>query len=72
MKSDKMQYIIYADIEYLIRKLDSCQNNPEHSSAIKITEHIPCVYSMLTVWKFDHLENKHTLYCGKDCLKKVL
>ena len=72
MKSDKMQYIIYADIEYLIRKIDSCENNPEHSSAIKIREHIPCGYSMLTVWKFDHLENKHTLYYGKDCLKNVL
>ena len=66
-----MQYIIYADIKYLIRKIGSCENNPENSSAIKIREHIPCGYSMLRNLEFDHLEKKHTLCCGKDCLKKV-
>ena len=25
---------------------------------------------MSTIWRFDHTENKHTLYCGKDCVKK--
>ena len=25
---------------------------------------------MPTNWKFDHIENKHTLYCGKDCMKR--
>ena len=25
---------------------------------------------MSTIWGFDHIENKHTLYCGKDCMKK--
>ena len=29
MKSDKMLYILYADIEFLIRKIDGCTNNPE-------------------------------------------
>ena len=29
MKSDKMAYIIYADIESLIKKIDGCANNPE-------------------------------------------
>ena len=28
MKSDKMAYIIFADIESLIRKIDGCANNP--------------------------------------------
>ena len=41
MKSDKMPYIIYADIESLIRKVDGCANNPENSSTTKIREHIP-------------------------------
>ena len=31
MKSDKMPYIIYADIESLIKKIDRCANNPENS-----------------------------------------
>ena len=70
MKLDKMPYIIYADIESLIRKIDGCANNPENSSTTKIGEHIPCGYSMSTIWEFDLIENKHTLYRGKDCMKK--
>ena len=49
MKSDKMPYIIYADIESLIRKINGCSNNPENSSATKIGEHIPCGYSISTI-----------------------
>ena len=25
---------------------------------------------MSIIWGFDHIENKHTLYCGKDCMEK--
>ena len=35
MKPDKMPYIIYADVESLIQKIDGCANNPENSSATK-------------------------------------
>ena len=42
MKSDEMLYIIYADLESLIKKLDGCANNPEKSSTTKIGEHVPC------------------------------
>ena len=35
MKSDKMPYIIYVDIESLIKKIDGCANNPEKSSTSK-------------------------------------
>ena len=24
---------------------------------------------MSTIWEFDHIENKHFLYRGKDCMK---
>ena len=43
MKSDKMPYIIYADIESLIRKIDGYANNPENSSTTKIDKHIPVI-----------------------------
>ena len=69
MKSDNMPYIIYADINFLIRNIDRCANNPEKSSTTKICEHIPYGYSMSTIWGFDHLEHKRTLYCGKDGMK---
>ena len=26
---------------------------------------------MSTIWAFDDIENKHTLYRGKDCMKKL-
>ena len=32
MKSDEMPYIIYADIESLIKNIDGRANNPEDSS----------------------------------------
>ena len=65
-----MPYIIYTDIESLIRKIDECANNPENSSTAKIGEHVPCRYSRSAIWAFDHLKNKHTLYRGKSCVKK--
>ena len=37
---------------------------------MKLGEHIPCGYSISTIWVFDRIENKRTLYCGKDCTKK--
>ena len=27
---------------------------------------------MTTIWSFDHIENKHTLYREKDCMKKLV
>ena len=46
------------------------QNNPKNSSARKILDRIPCGYSTSTVSNFDNIENKNTLYCGEDCMKK--
>ena len=71
MVSDKMPYIIYADIESLIKKIDECSNSPKYSLITKIGEHVPCGYSMPTMWAFDNIEKKHTLYCGEDCMKKI-
>ena len=66
INSDKMPDIIRADIESLIKKIVGCAN----SLKTKIGKHIPCEYSMSTIWGFDHIENKHSLYHGKDCMKK--
>ena len=64
-----MSYIIYADIEPLIQKIDGCTSNPENSSITKIGDHIPCGSSMSTIWAFDRIENKHNSYRGKDRMK---
>ena len=71
MKSGKVAYIIYADIESLIKKIDVCAINPKNSSTTKIGEHIPCGYSMSAIWVFDHIENQRTSYRGKDCMEKI-
>ena len=62
MESDKPPCLIYADIESLIKKIYRCANNPEKYSTTQIGEHIPCGYSMSTIWIFDNIENKHSLY----------
>ena len=40
-----MSYIMYADIESLIQKIDGRANNPEKYSTTKIGKDIPCRYS---------------------------
>ena len=40
-KSDKAPFILYADLECIIEKIDECKNNPGSSSATKVTEQIP-------------------------------
>ena len=32
--------------------MDGCANNPEKSSKTKLGEHIPCRYSMSTIWAY--------------------
>ena len=29
-KSDKAPFVIYADLEFMIEKIDGCKNNPEN------------------------------------------
>ena len=31
---------------------------------------VPCRYSIPPSWGFYYIKSKHTLYCGKDCMKK--
>ena len=46
-------------------------NNIESSSTTKIVQHIPCGDLMSTIREFSNIENKRTLYRGKDCVKKI-
>ena len=63
-----MLYIIYADIESLIKKIHDCKINSEHFSIRK--KHLSCRYSMATIWAIDDIENKHSLYRREYCMKK--
>ena len=65
----KVPFIIYADTESLLKKIDACHGNPEKSSTTKIKKHTACGYSLLTHWSFDTTRNKHKYYRGKDYMK---
>ena len=60
-KSDKASFIIYANRECIIEKIDGCKNNPENSSTTKVSEHIPSDFSMSTIFSFRSIENKHEI-----------
>ena len=62
MNSNKMPQIIYPDIKSLINKIDRYANNLLKSSTTKISKHVPCGYSVSTIWAFDNIENRHTLF----------
>ena len=69
-KSDKPPFIIYADLEWILEKIDGCKNNRENSSTSKVSKHIPSGFSMSTLSSFRSIENKYDVYRGKDCMKK--
>ena len=69
-KSIKLPFVVYADLECLLEKISTCQNNPNESSTTEINKHIPSDYSIFTHCSFDQTKNKLNHYRGKDCMKK--
>ena len=69
-KSMKLPFTIYADLECLLEKMSTCQNNPNESSTTKINKHTPSGYSLFTHCSFDNSKNKLNYYRGEDCMKK--
>ena len=69
-KSIKLLFGIYADLECLLEKMSTCQNNPKKSSTTEINKHTPSGYSIFTHCSFNQTKNKLNHYRGKDCMKK--
>ena len=65
-KPDRAPFVIYADFECLIEKIDGCKNNTENPPQQK---YIPSGFSMSTISSFKSIENKHDVYRGKNCMK---
>ena len=61
-KSIKLPFVVYADLECLLEKISTCQNNPR--------KHAPSGYSLFTHCSLDKTKNKLDHYRGKDCMKK--
>ena len=69
-RSMKLPFAIYADLECLLEKMSTCQNNPNESSTTKTNKHTPSDYSLFTHCSFDNSKNKLNYYRGEDCMKK--
>ena len=67
----KMLFTIYADLECLLDKMSTCQNDPNKLSTTKINKHTPSGYSIFTNCSFDESKNKISYYRGDDCMKKL-
>ena len=67
-KSLHMPHIIYADLEVLFRKIESCQPNPENSYTEKKNVHIPSGFALHLLRKYD--ENLISCYRDIDCMQK--
>ena len=70
-KSMKVPFIIYADLESLLEKMNSSHNNPEKSSTTIMNKHTDSGYSLFTHCSFDTTENKLDYYRGKNCMKNL-
>ena len=69
-KSLKVPFTIYADLECLLIKQQSCQNNPNESYTERKAMHEPCGYALSLVSLFDKTKNKYNFYRGRDCIKR--
>ena len=68
-KSMKVPFIIYADSECLLGKIDNCHNNPEKSSTTKNHKHTASGYSLFSICSFDVSKKVLDYYRNKVCMK---
>ena len=68
-KSLKAPFMIYADLESLLEKMNTCHNNRKKSLATKVNKHAPSCYSLFTHCSFDTTESKLNYYRGKNGMK---
>ena len=66
----KTPFIINADLECLLLKQQSYQNNPNESYTERKAIYEPCGYALNLVTPFDSKQNKQSFYRGKDCIKR--
>ena len=70
-KSLKTPYAVYTDLECILKKVQSSQNNLEKTYTEKKAIHEPSGWSMSIICSFDKKENKFNYYRGKDCIEKL-
>ena len=53
VKSMRGPFLMYADLEFLLKKMDTCTNDPNKSSTTKKNKHEMCSYLLITHCSFD-------------------
>ena len=69
-KSLEVPAITYADLEYLLEKIHSRQNNLKKSYTEDKNKHTPSGYSLFTNCLLDVTKNKLDCYKGEDSMEK--
>ena len=69
-KSLKAPFTIYADLECLLKKEQSCQSNPKNSYTQTKAKHKPLGHSLSLICSFDETKNRHNFFRRKDCIKR--
>ena len=65
-KSLKVPFIIYVDLECLLKKVRSCQNNLENSYTEKNVERKSSGYAWCSICSFDDTKNRRYFYRRKN------
>ena len=68
----KAPFAIYLGLEFLLKKVQSSQNNPKKSYTEKKARHEPSGWSMFIRCSFNKIENKLNYYRGKIVLKNYV
>ena len=69
-KSMKIPFVIYAALEPVFEKINTCTNNSEKSSTTKINKHTPSGCSLFTHCSFYTTKYKLDYYRRKNSMKK--
>ena len=64
-KSLKVSFIIYADLECILKKEQSCQNFPKNSYTDRKARHKPSGYSLILNYPFHETKNRRKCYSRK-------
>lgn len=69
LKSVRLQFLIYVDLEVLVKKNTRVYNNPEiiYNKRKQTTE---SNYLISAICAFDDKQNKNDKYGGQDCMQK--
>ena len=66
-KQMKVPYVIYADFECILEKIDGCKPSPDKSFTVKTEKHEPCGFSYIAVRSDGKLFGPFT-YRGRDAV----